>query len=146
MPPAPPSLRPLGLLAVGAWPRRPTTSRPQNRLPRSPSGNRGATGIAANAGALHAGAASTAHTSPVVNAPAGSKWLVTYWADKTSSTTAWAPPAGQVFRSNAFGTSGGHMAGLLVDSGADVSGSTGGLTATANSSSSTALSFSIVLQ
>ena len=31
------------------------------------------------------GAASTAHTSPAVNAPAGSKWLVTYWADKTSS-------------------------------------------------------------
>ncbi len=107
---------------------------------------RGATGIAANAGALHAGAASTAHTSPVVNAPAGSKWLVTYWADKTSSTTAWTPPAGQSFRSSAFGTSGGHMSGLLVDSGADVSGSTGGLTATANSSSSTALSFSIVLQ
>ena len=37
------------------------------------------------------------------------------------------------------------MAGLLVDSGADVSGSTGGLTADANSASNRALSFSVVL-
>ena len=34
----------------------------------------------------------------------------------------------------------------MADSGADVSGSTGGLTATANSSTNRALSFSIVLQ
>ena len=38
------------------------------------------------------------------------------------------------------------MSGLLVDSDADVSGSTGGLTATANRRTNRALSFSIVLQ
>jgi PKD repeat protein len=106
---------------------------------------RGATGVAASAGNLET-VSRAAHTSPTVNAPAGSKWLVTYWADKTSATTAWAPPAGQTFRSNKFGSPSGAMSGLLVDSNADVSGSTGGLTATANSSTNRALSFSIVLQ
>ena len=104
----------------------------------------GATGVAASSGALLTNT-SASHTSPTVNAPLGSKWLVTYWADKTSSTSAWTtvPPT---FRSSAFGTSGGHMSGLLVDSEADVSGRTGGLTATANSSTNVALSFSVVLQ
>ena len=37
------------------------------------------------------------------------------------------------------------MAGLLADSAADVCGSTGGLTATANTSTNRALSFSVVL-
>ena len=83
---------------------------------------------------LARGTATTAHTSPTVSAPAGSKWLVTYWADKTSSTTSWTAPAGQTFRSSRFGSPSGAMSGLLVDSDADVSGSTGGLTATANSS------------
>ena len=33
-------------------------------------------------------ATAAAHTSPTVNAPADSKWLVTYWADKSSGTSA----------------------------------------------------------
>jgi PKD repeat protein len=106
---------------------------------------RGATGVAAGAGNLET-TTTAAHTSPTVNAPAGSKWLVTYWSDKTSATTAWTPPASQTFRSNKFGSPSGAMSGLLVDSNADVSGSVGGLTATANSSTNRALSFSIVLQ
>ena len=57
-----------------------------------------------SAGRLETATTSAAHTSPTVNAPAGSKWLVTYWADKTSATTAWTPPAGQTFRSSKFGT------------------------------------------
>ena len=108
-------------------------------------GTDGTTPVAASAGALD-NTTTTAHTSPTVNAPAGSKWLITYWADKSTSTSAWTAPGGQNTRSTAFGTSSGHMAGLLTDSGADVSGSTGGLTATANSSTNRALSFSIVLQ
>ena len=45
--------------------------------------------------------------------------------------------------SSARGT--GHMSGLLVDSNGTVSGSVGGLTATANSTSSRGVSFSVVL-
>ncbi len=101
--------------------------------------------IAASAGALDNVSRAT-HTSPTVTAPDGSGWLVTYWADKSSGTTGWTPPDGQTFRSSRSGTSSGHVSGLLVDSEADVSGSTGGLTATANSVTNRALSFSIVLQ
>jgi hypothetical protein len=106
---------------------------------------RGATGVAASAGVLDT-ATTAAHVSPAVNAPGGSKWLVTFWADKSGGTTAWTPPGTQTFRSNKFGSPSGAMSGLLVDSNADVSGSTGGLTATANSSTNRALSFSLVLQ
>ena len=84
-----------------------------------------------------------AHTSPTVTAPAGST-LVTYWADKSSSTSAWTTPGGQTRRNEEFGTGSGHMSGLVTDSG-NVTGSTGGLTATANSTSSRGVSFSVVL-
>ena len=82
----------------------------------------GSTGVAASAGKLENGPASSAsHTSPTVDAPVGSKWLVTYFVDKSSATTAWTTRP-QTFRSSKVGTSGGHMAGLLVDSAPDVSG------------------------
>jgi PKD repeat protein len=105
---------------------------------------RGTGGVAASAAALD-NATSASHTSPAVDAPAGSTWLVTYWADKSSGTTSWTAPAGQTARSSRFGSPSGAMAGLLADSAGDVSGSTGGLTATANSSTNRALSFSVVL-
>jgi hypothetical protein len=108
-------------------------------------GTDGANPIGANAAVID-NTTTAAHTSPTLTAPADGKWLVTYWVDKSTNTSAWTPPSDQQFRSNKFGTSGGHLSGLLVDSGADVSGSTGGLTATANSSTNRALSFSIVLR
>jgi PKD repeat protein len=113
-------------------------------------GTDGTTPIAASAAGLET-VSRAAHTSPTVDAPAGSHWLVTYFADKSETTTTWNAPAGQTQRSTAAGTSGGHISGLLVDSAADVSGSTGGLTATArtataDSPSVRALSFSVVLK
>ena len=59
-----------------------------------------------------------------MNAPAGSKWLVTYWADKSSSTTGLdGAPGGQTQRSTKVGTSVWLTSpGLLVDSASDVSG------------------------
>lgn len=86
-----------------------------------------------------------AHTSPTVTAPDGG-WLVSYWADKSNGTTAWTAPAGQVVRHTAFGSPSGHVSALLADSGGSVSGEVGGLTATANSTSSRGLSFSVVVR
>ncbi len=40
------------------------------------------------------------HTSPTVTAPAGNNTLVTYWADKSSSTSAWTAPGGQTTRNS----------------------------------------------
>jgi hypothetical protein len=85
-----------------------------------------------------------AHTSPTLTAPAGNNTLLTYWADKSTSTTAWTAPGGQTTRNSKFGTGSGHMSGLITDRDG-VSGSTGGLTATANSASTRGVSFSVVL-
>ncbi len=98
--------------------------------------------VAASASAQDAGG--TTHTSPTVTAPAGNNTLLTYWADKSNDTSAWTAPGGQTRRNSKFGTGSGHMSGLITDQ-SGVTGSTGGLTATANSSSSRGVSFSVVL-
>jgi PKD repeat protein len=100
--------------------------------------------LAAAASGQDAGGAT--HTSPAVTAPAGSSWLVTYFADESSSTSGWTAPAGQAVRVTQSDTGSGHMSGLVVDSDSPVSGSAGGLTATANSASSRGVSFSVVLR
>jgi hypothetical protein len=99
--------------------------------------------VAASASGQDSGGA--AHTSPPVTAPAGTNWLVTYWADKSSTTTAWTAPPEVTVRHTAFGTPSGYISGLVADSNGSVSGDTGGLTATANSTSSSGVSFSVVL-
>ncbi len=87
-----------------------------------------------------------AHVSPALTATGSTSWLVTYWADKSASTTAWTAPAGQSVRARTFGTAAGHISALLTDSnGAVPAGATGQKTATANSSSSRGVSVSILL-
>jgi len=71
---------------------------------------------------------------------------MSYWADKSSATTTWTPPAGQVQRSLSVGTSSGRITSLLVDSGAAVAtGAAAGLTATADSASAKATMWTVVL-
>jgi PKD repeat protein len=87
-----------------------------------------------------------AHVSPAVTAVGSQSWLLTYWADESTSTTAWTAPAGQEVRAKTFGSAGGHISALLTDSNAPVAaGATGQMTATANSKSARGLSVSILL-
>jgi hypothetical protein len=85
------------------------------------------------------------HVTPQVSSP-GAAWLLSYWADNTSATTAWTPPTGQAVRSTSFGTGGGRITSLVTDS-ADVVpiGPQGGLTATANSSTAKATMWTVLL-
>ena len=101
------------------------------------------TPVAVSANRLDNGGA--AHTSPTVTAPDDTGWLVTYWSDKSSGTTSWDLPAGQTQRAIASGSGSGTVSGVLADSNGAVSGSVGGLTATANTTSSRGISFSVVL-
>ncbi|WP_155918325.1 PKD domain-containing protein [Marmoricola sp. URHB0036] len=79
--------------------------------------------------------AATVHTTPTVTAPDATNWLVSYWTDKSSTTTGWTGPAGQTQRSEGTATGTGHMSSLLTDSNAPVAaGTRGGLSATADSS------------
>ena len=38
------------------------------------------------------------HTTPAATVATPGSWVVSYWADKSSSTTAWTAPAGQAVR------------------------------------------------
>jgi PKD repeat protein len=103
-----------------------------------------ATPVAASAARLET-STTASHVSPTVTAPDTGGWLVSYWADKSSTTTSWTAPPEATARTSGAGSPSGHIAGLLADSNASVAGSTGGLTATADSASIRALSFSVVV-
>ena len=73
----------------------------------------------------------TGYTTPTASAPAGA-WVVSYWADKSATTTGWTAPAGVTVRHSNAGTGSGHISELLGDTnGAVPAGPVGGLTATA---------------
>jgi len=89
--------------------------------------------------------ATAAHTTPQVDNVSGA-WLVSYWADKSSATTAWTPPAGQTVRRTSFGSGSGRVSSLVTDSGATVGlKPRGGLTATADAASRHATMWSILI-
>jgi PKD repeat protein len=86
------------------------------------------------------------HTTPAVDVASAGSVVVSYWADRSSATAAWTPPAGETDRGQTAGTGGGHIASLLTDSGTAVPvGPRAGRTATADSASSRATMFSVVL-
>ncbi len=88
----------------------------------------------------------TTHTTPTVAGADAGSWVVSHWADKTASTTAWTGPGGQPVRLTGAETGAGHLSWLLTDSGGGVpAGTVGGLTATANSAASNATMATIVL-
>ena len=88
----------------------------------------------------------TGHTTPTVDAPAGS-WVISYWADKSTATTGFSLPGSVTGRHALCGTGSGHVCSSLADSGGAVpTGQAGGLVATADSANATATTWSIVLR
>lgn len=86
------------------------------------------------------------HATPLVDAPAGS-WVVSYWADKSSTTTSFALPDSVTGRHAACNTGTGRVCSALADSGAPVpTGRYGGLVATADGPSAAATTWSVVLR
>jgi len=88
----------------------------------------------------------TAHTTPTVAGADAGSWVLSYWSDKTASTTAWTAPGGQQVRTSGAETGAGHMSWLLTDTGSGVAaGTVGGLTASANSATVNANMATVVL-
>jgi PKD repeat protein len=94
-----------------------------------------------------------AHVTPAVTVPDTGDWVISYWSDRSSSTTDWTSPPGQVDRVE--GTSAisdptsttVRVSGLLTDDGGPAAaGSRAGLTATANGRTTSATMASLVLQ
>ncbi len=86
------------------------------------------------------------HTTPGATVATDGSWVVSYWADKSSATTTWTLPAGQVQRGLSAGTSGGHISSELADTGTGLSaGAAPGVVATADSASSKATMWTVIL-
>jgi PKD repeat protein len=87
-----------------------------------------------------------AHTTPAVTVATPGSWVVSYWADKSSTTTAWTPPSGQAVRNLSIGASSGRVTSLLTDGGGVAPpGPAGGLTATTDVAGSKATTLTVVL-
>jgi PKD repeat protein len=88
----------------------------------------------------------TAHTTPTVAAGAGD-WTVSYWADKSSTTTGFTLPGGVTTRQATCNTGSGRVCSVLADSGGPVAeGPYGGLTATADGASGSATMWTVLLR
>ncbi|MBC9735394.1 PKD domain-containing protein [Nocardioides marmotae] len=84
--------------------------------------------------------ATTSHTTPTATVAGSGSWVVSYWADKSSTTTDWSPPASVVSRDESIGSGSGRIGALVADSGGPVpAGAAGGLTATTDVASRAAL-------
>ena len=86
-----------------------------------------------------------ARPTPDVTALAGS-WVVSYWADKSATTTAWTPDASVATRVKGCTLDSGRICSAWADSGAPVpAGTYGHINATTNTASDKATMWSIVL-
>jgi large repetitive protein len=110
-------------------------------------------GTAADPTALVNSAAETtsraAHTTPGGNVATAGSYVVSYWADKNSSsaTPPWTLPAGQTQRSIIAGVGTGRIAAVASDPNAPASaGASPGRTATSAASSAKATMWTVVLQ
>lgn len=90
---------------------------------------------------------SSAHTTPVIDAPATTGEVLSFWVDKSSTTTAWTGPANTAIRHQSYGSGGGYLTALLADSdGREIGAQVGGLTASTDVSAPKAVMFTLVLK
>ena len=89
-----------------------------------------------------------AHVTPDLSQGPATRYVLSYWADKTSSTTSWTAPAGASEVSQNIGAGGGRISSLAVGTSVDPApaGTIAGLTATADSSTAKATMWSVSLR
>jgi len=93
-----------------------------------------------------ADAATATHTSPVAAVTANGVLAVTFWADKSSSTTDWTPPDSVSVRSEQIGAGSGRATSMAGDTPVpDGATSYGGVVATTNAASSRGLCLTVLL-
>ena len=84
--------------------------------------------------------------TPTVTAAEGD-WVVSYWADKSGTTTAWTPAASVTTRQAACGADGGRICSVLADSASGLPPAPyGNIEATTNVASDEAVMWSFVLR
>ncbi len=94
-----------------------------------------------------AASSTTSVTSPAGSAAASGDWVVSYWAAKSSTVTAWTVPGSVTSRGADNGTGSGRINSVVGDSGTSVPiGAVGGLTATTDVTPGAVDSWTIVLK
>ena len=89
----------------------------------------------------------SAATTPLVNNTGTGRWIVSYWAAKSSAVNAWTLPAGEASRSTSYGSGGGRINAIAGDAGTSApTGQAGGITATTDQPFSASTAWTIVLQ
>lgn len=90
----------------------------------------------------------TNHTTPNVVVPDPASWVISYWSDKSSTTTSWTAPPEVATRSTSIGWGSGRITSLLADLNAPVAAGVtmGGLTARTDQASSKATNWTVVLR
>ena len=88
-----------------------------------------------------------AHTTPSVESPVDGAWVISYWADKSSATTEWVAPSGELVRRAGLMSGSGRVTSLLTDDAmAHAPGTFGGKVATASAASAKATAWTVVLR
>ncbi len=91
-------------------------------------------------------AATGTHVAPAIAVTAAGSWVLNYWADRSSTTSAWTLPTTVTSRGVGVGTVATSASGVLADSGAPAaSGTHAAQTAVANATSGRGNMVSIVL-
>jgi hypothetical protein len=88
-------------------------------------------------------ASTTAHTAPALSGLTAGSWVVSYWTDKSTTTTSWTPPSGVTQRAVVYGTGSGADSALVADSGPVTSSPA--LTATTDATSGSSAQWSLAL-
>jgi PKD repeat protein len=90
--------------------------------------------------------AGATHVAPAVPVSTEGSWLVSYWAEKSSTDTVWTVPEDTASRTTGAGTSSGKVSAVLGDSAGPVPlGTAAARTATTSTSVSRSMTFSIVI-
>ncbi|TNM36346.1 PKD domain-containing protein [Nocardioides albidus] len=88
----------------------------------------------------------TSHVAPAIPVGAAGSWLVSMWAEKSSTDTTWTLPAEVTERGTAATTGAGKISGVWGDAGAAVpTGTAAARTATTSTTASRSATFSVVI-
>jgi hypothetical protein len=90
--------------------------------------------------------ATSSDAAPALSGLADGTVVVSFWADRSSATTSFTPPATVTQRAQQFGAGSATVNALLADSGTAVSGPYPAQTATTNDASADSSSWSVALQ
>lgn len=91
-------------------------------------------------------AGTSSDTAPALSGLADGTIVVSFWADRSSATTSFTPPAAVTQRAQMFGAGSATVNALLADSGTAVSGAYAAQTATTNDASADSSSWSVALR